>query len=77
MSTDSPVMTVLGPVAGSELGVTLPHEHLVIDLTRQVIQGGRINDLGLLEKELSAFAAIGVLLAATGSVAGHDPRDRA
>lgn len=24
-------MTVLGPVAGSELGVTLPHEHLLID----------------------------------------------
>ena len=75
MSTDSRVMTVLGPVASGELGVTLPHEHLVIDLTRQVIQGGRINDLGLLENELSAFAAIGgkTLVDCTTREIGRDP----
>src|SRR5579864_1463101 len=27
------VMTVLGPVASEELGVTLPHEHLLLDLS--------------------------------------------
>ena len=52
MSIDSRVMTVLGPVASSELGVTLPHEHLVIDLTRQVIQyvesfGARVREVPL------------------------------
>jgi phosphotriesterase-related protein len=26
-------MTVTGPVNSSELGVTLPHEHLLLDLT--------------------------------------------
>ena len=54
MSKDVQVMTVMGPVPSRELGVTLPHEHLVIDLARQVIQGGHINDLGLLQNELTA-----------------------
>jgi phosphotriesterase-related protein len=30
---DSTVMTVLGPVPATELGVVLPHEHLLIDTT--------------------------------------------
>ena len=28
-------MTVLGPVDSGELGVTLPHEHVFLDLTRE------------------------------------------
>jgi phosphotriesterase-related protein len=28
-----PVMTVLGPISASELGVTLPHEHILLDIT--------------------------------------------
>ena len=31
MTGQPPVQTVLGPVAASELGTILPHEHLVID----------------------------------------------
>lgn len=30
----SEVMTVLGPVAASALGITLPHEHILCDLWR-------------------------------------------
>jgi phosphotriesterase-related protein len=39
------VMTVTGPVEGRELGITLPHEHLFLDLTCQFTEpaqeGGR------------------------------------
>ena len=27
------IMTVLGPISPTDLGVTLPHEHIFIDLT--------------------------------------------
>jgi predicted metal-dependent phosphotriesterase family hydrolase len=33
VSRDEPVTTVLGPVPGDQLGVVLPHEHLVADTT--------------------------------------------
>ena len=33
MPNKAPVMTVLGPVPAGELGVVLPHEHLLIDTT--------------------------------------------
>jgi len=75
MNTDRQVMTVTGPVPSRELGLTLPHEHLLIDLTRQVIQGGRINDLALLERELNAFADAGgkTLVDCTTDEIGRDP----
>jgi len=34
------VMTVLGPVAAEDLGVVLPHEHLLIDLRNQFVPFG-------------------------------------
>lgn len=55
------VMTVLGPVAADELGVTLPHEHLLIDLFK-VFQPNRellLNDPELAADELALFAAAG------------------
>jgi phosphotriesterase-related protein len=69
------VMTVTGPIPADDLGLTLPHEHLLIDLTRQVIQGGRINDLELLTAELAAFAAVGgkTLVDCTTDPIGRDP----
>jgi len=75
MSTHRQVMTVTGPVPASELGITLPHEHLLIDLTRQIIIGGRINDLELLKQELDAFTAIGgrTLVDCTTDPIGRDP----
>ena len=33
------VMTVTGPVAAAQLGITLSHEHLLIDLTNQSLPG--------------------------------------
>jgi predicted metal-dependent phosphotriesterase family hydrolase len=75
MSEDYQVMTVTGPLPSLELGMTLPHEHLVIDLTRQVIQGGRINDLALLQGELLEFAAVGgkTIVDCTTQEIGRDP----
>lgn len=55
------VMTVSGPVDADALGVTLPHEHLLIDLYR-VFQPHRemmLNDVDLAVAELSRFAAAG------------------
>jgi phosphotriesterase-related protein len=36
MTSDGRVMTVLGPVPASALGVTLPHEHVLFDLARSL-----------------------------------------
>lgn len=52
-------MTVLGPVDGSELGVTLPHEHLIVDLTPQVPFSGLLNEPALTVAELAAFTSAG------------------
>ena len=43
------VMTVLGPVDADELGVTLPHEHVFLDLTREYRGNGLLNDPALAE----------------------------
>ena len=68
-------MTVTGAVPAANLGVTLPHEHLLIDLTRQIIIGGRLNDLELLKRELTAFAEIGgrTIVDCTTDPIGRDP----
>lgn len=68
MPDDARVMTVLGPVAASELGVVLPHEHLLIDTTvcywqepaetsEQPLEDGpvEITKLGLLRRNLFAL----------------------
>ena len=55
------VMTVLGPIAPDELGLTLPHEHLFTNLTRQILIGDVINDRTLVATEVAAFAAAGGL----------------
>ncbi len=36
VSTTGRVMTVLGPVSEAELGVTLPHEHVMCDMARSM-----------------------------------------
>lgn len=53
------VMTVTGPVAGSELGVALPHEHLFIDLVRDYRGDGLLNDEALATQEATAFRDAG------------------
>jgi predicted metal-dependent phosphotriesterase family hydrolase len=53
------VTTVLGPVAAEDLGVTLPHEHVFIDLVREYRGDGLLNDHALAVEELAAFVAAG------------------
>lgn len=50
------VQTATGAVAASALGVTLPHEHLFINLMRERRGDGLVNDEELLVAELSVFA---------------------
>lgn len=53
------VMTVTGPVEPADLGITLPHEHLFIDLLREYRGDGLLNDGALAIREVSAFADAG------------------
>lgn len=53
------VTTVLGPVAAHDLGVTLPHEHVFVDLVREYRGDGLLNDPELAVEELAAFVAAG------------------
>ena len=68
MANDASVMTVLGPVPTRELGVVLPHEHLLIDTTTCYFQPPaetsqralaespvEITKLGLLRRNLFAL----------------------
>ena len=62
------VMTVLGPISPDELGFTLPHEHIFVDLT--VFPGGQtigglnaiidpVRHTQIMIEELKAFQAVG------------------
>jgi phosphotriesterase-related protein len=68
VADDARVMTVLGPLAADELGVVLPHEHLLIDTTvcywQEPADGSSVADahepveitkLGLLRRNLFAL----------------------
>jgi phosphotriesterase-related protein len=68
-------MSVRGPVAAAELGVTLPHEHLFIDLLREYRGAGLLRDEALAARELAAFAAAGgrTLVDCTTPDLGRDP----
>src|SRR5215212_1786461 len=59
MLTVTDVMTVTGPVAAEDLGVTLPHEHVYLDLTREYRGNGLLNDPALAESELRRYAEAG------------------
>jgi phosphotriesterase-related protein len=70
------VMTVTGPVAASRLGPTLMHEHVFLDLTRDVAgRNSLLNDPELACRELLRYReAGGVTLVdqTTGGLRGHD-----
>jgi phosphotriesterase-related protein len=53
------VMTVRGPVPAADLGVTLPHEHLFIDLLREYRGAGLLADEALATEELARFRDAG------------------
>jgi phosphotriesterase-related protein len=52
-------MTVLGPIDASELGITLPHEHVFIDLVREYRGEGLLNDRALAVAELREYVEAG------------------
>jgi phosphotriesterase-related protein len=70
------VMTVTGPVAARDLGFTLIHEHIFLDLTRDALgRNSLLNDPELAYRELMLYkAAGGVTLVdqTTGGLRGHD-----
>ena len=68
-------MTVLGPIDGSELGRTLTHEHLFIDLLREYRGDGLLNDPQLAADELGDFRDAGgrTIVDCTSIGLGRDP----
>ena len=70
------VMTVLGPVPSEDLGTTLPHEHVFVDLVREYRGNGLLNDPVLAVEEMRAYAAAGgrTLVDCTSAGLGRDPR---
>lgn len=53
------VQTVLGPVAADALGITLPHEHLFIDLLKEYRDSGLLRDEPLAIREVERFRELG------------------
>jgi predicted metal-dependent phosphotriesterase family hydrolase len=53
------VMTVLGPVDAADLGRTLPHEHLFLDIVQEYRGAGLLNDPVLMAEELEHLRAAG------------------
>lgn len=70
----SGVMTVLGMIEGSELGVTLPHEHIFVDQLKEYRGDGLLNDPDLAEQELLEFVKHGgQTLVDCSTLAGRKP----
>jgi len=69
------VMTVRGPVPATDLGVTLPHEHLFIDLLREYRGNGLLNDEALAIEEVGVFrdAGGGTIVDCTSEGLGRQP----
>jgi predicted metal-dependent phosphotriesterase family hydrolase len=70
------VMTVLGPVDAAELGTTLPHEHVFVDLVREYRGDGLLNDPALAVAELQAYVGAGgrTVVDCTSVGLARDPR---
>jgi len=72
----SEIMTVLGPIPVRQMGITLMHEHLFIDLCRVTRDPDHwLNDFNLTIKELSPFSAGGgrTLVDVTNRDLGRNP----
>ncbi|HEU4974137.1 MAG TPA: hypothetical protein VFT50_03545 [Baekduia sp.] len=61
MSATGMIQTVTGPVAPEDVGFTLPHEHVYLDMwsTDGATHVGQLGDDELLASELKAFVAAG------------------
>jgi phosphotriesterase-related protein len=70
-------MTVFGPLAASELGITLPHEHVLCDLWRVTRDPNHfMTDVALAIEEVRRFKAAGggAIVECTSRNFGRDPR---
>src|SRR5215211_3318468 len=75
--TMATVMTVRGPVPAEQLGLTLMHEHLLLDLTRDTWTNNNFlsdPDLTLLELQRFKDAGGKTLVDQTTRGLGQDPR---
>ncbi len=70
------VMTVRGPIPAADLGLTLPHEHLFIDLLREYRGNGLLHDEALAIEEVGRFRDAGgsTIVDCTSEGLGRDPR---
>ena len=59
MAAVDTVQSVTGPLAPADLGVTLPHEHVFINMTRTTPQDGYLNVWSEMESELHVFSSAG------------------
>lgn len=57
--TNTKVMTVRGPVDPQELGLTLMHEHILVNLMLELRSEGLLNDVPVAVKELESFKRLG------------------
>ena len=55
----SQVMGILGPIPEARLGITLPHEHLLLNLSREYRFRGLFNDHAIALAEVTAFRDVG------------------
>lgn len=72
------VNTVLGPIDASQLGVTLPHEHIFLDLYRvNRFRERLLNDVDLMTEEVALFrqAGGGTIVDVTPPDLGRRPRE--
>jgi predicted metal-dependent phosphotriesterase family hydrolase len=53
------LMSVSGPVAPADLGVTMPHEHTFLDTMREHRGDGLVSDAALVTEELLEYRALG------------------
>ena len=69
-------MTVLGPITPEELGVTLPHEHIIIDLRYHEDFDLILDDVPLAIDEVAAFKRMGgaTIIDVTNGCMGRDVR---
>lgn len=74
--SEATVVTVRGPIQAGQLGVTLMHEHIFIDLLREFRGDGLLNDAPLAARELARFreAGGGTVVDVTNASLGRHPR---
>jgi phosphotriesterase-related protein len=70
------VVTVRGAIPAGQLGVTLTHEHIFIDLLREYRGDGLLNDAPLAVRELTRFRDAGgrTVVDVTNASLGRHPR---